>query len=589
MDLSETQGVYNLLEEKWIPVLYGNGKTDRVGIWQAFIEAHKIRQIAASNPMDRVALLRFLMAVLLWCKEDAKSSLAALDEKSTGIPENWLAKLQEHKTAFNLLGDDPRFYQDASLKGKVSRPIGDLLVEFPGADSVNHMRHVVHDHDSSYGFCPACCAVGILRLSVWAPANGPCPASVNPGSAVYAFIEGKNLFQTLRANLPETNPQVDQAPWLGNEQPDSPDAVARLAWRPRKLWLNVGSENDACANCGSFGEVITSLCNEGGWPTPITSNQEFARAVETELKNLGYSAKGKDQANKNAQKGVKMAPIILKCRMDDLRKACGQSNPQPQTVVPTTQTDAQELARLFHRLILMNDECAQAVIKALTKKPNEEEKKRLGDGDMWAKKFWDADPHLLRDGEAISLPGLGEDVAMHSSRFWRDALRLCGQRQGKVFAIGPVVNKFTFQDATSVFVPNEAANQRVERSASIRKGLLGLVKYTTPNRDRVHPEILAATVLATPDAETRVQAALISESDDEVLLCEIYEPVVEQIVASTAKGSPLRRRAAKEHAKALLRKKIKELVEQSNRPSNEGTPAAVPGKPESGCKKGGPE
>ena len=86
MDLSDTQGVYNLLEEKWIPVLYGNGRTDRVGIWKALTEAGKIRQIAASNPMDRVALLRFLLAVLMWCKEDAKSATAALDARNTGIP-----------------------------------------------------------------------------------------------------------------------------------------------------------------------------------------------------------------------------------------------------------------------------------------------------------------------------------------------------------------------------------------------------------------------------------------------------------------------------------------------------------------------
>ncbi|MEN6484393.1 MAG: type I-E CRISPR-associated protein Cse1/CasA [Syntrophobacteraceae bacterium] len=597
MGLPVTQGAYNLLEEKWIPVLNGDGTADRVGICQALTDARTIRQIAASNPMDRVALLRFLSAVLMWCKEDAKSSLAALDEKSTGIPENWLAKLQEHKTAFNLLGDDSRFYQDASLKGKVSRPIGDLLVEFPGADSVNHMRHVVHDHDSSYGFCPACCAMGILRLSVWAPANRYYPASVNPGSAAYAFIEGKNLFQTLRANLPEINPQADQAPWLGNEQPDSPDAVARLAWRPRKLWLNVGSENDACANCGSFGELITSLCNEGGWPTPITSSQEFARAVETEFKNLGYSAKGKDQANKNAKKVVEMAPIILKCRMDDLRKACGQSNSQPQAAAPTTQTDAQEIARLFHRLILMNDECAQAAIKALTKKPNEEEQKKLGDGDMRAKKFWDADPHLLRDGEAISLPGLGEDAAMHSSRFWRDALRLQRGQVGRVTAIGPVVNKFTFQDSVSVTLPDASASvkDRAELSGACSGELSDLFKRVTQNPQRQHPEIGAAVKLLTPNAEAQIRDRLSrlnastgdNATEDKAFLYEVYAPVVEQVIASVTPGSPLRRYATRNHAQDLLNEKIKELVEKPNQPSNAGTPAAVPGKPKRGRKKGG--
>jgi len=45
MGLPVTQGAYNLLEEKWIPVLYGDGKTERVGICKALKDAHKIRQI----------------------------------------------------------------------------------------------------------------------------------------------------------------------------------------------------------------------------------------------------------------------------------------------------------------------------------------------------------------------------------------------------------------------------------------------------------------------------------------------------------------------------------------------------------------
>ncbi len=96
------------------------------------------------------------------------------------------------------------------------------------------------------------------------------------------------------------------------------------------------------------------------------------------------------------------------------------------------------------------------------RKATADEQNRLADGDTKTKKFWDADPHLLRDGEAISLPGLSSDVAAHSSKFWRDALRLRGARTGKVVAIGPVVNKFTFQDATAVNLPNISAQRQAE-------------------------------------------------------------------------------------------------------------------------------
>lgn len=74
--MSQKTENFNLLEEDWIPVLRTNGKPDRVGIREALTTAGRIRQIAATNPMDRVAVLRFLLAVLYWCKP-------ALSEKGT--------------------------------------------------------------------------------------------------------------------------------------------------------------------------------------------------------------------------------------------------------------------------------------------------------------------------------------------------------------------------------------------------------------------------------------------------------------------------------------------------------------------------
>ena len=586
MGLPVTQGAYNLLEEKWIHVLYGDGKTDRVGICQALIDARTIRQIAASNPMDRVALLRFLLAVLMWCKEDAKSSLAALDEKSAGMPENWLAKLKENKAAFNLLGDGKRFYQDELLKGKESRPIGDLLVEFPGADSVNHMRHVVHD--SSYGFCPACCAMGILRLSVWAPANRFYPASVNPGSAAYAFIEGKNLFQTLCANLAETNSQADQAPWLGNEQPNSPDAIAKLAWRPRKLWLNVEESGGLCAYCGQIGTLVKTLSIEKGWSTPVTEGQKVGKDVLGEFQKLNaeYKSKKTDR-RKLADKVVRITPVILKCRMPALSQADSNAAQAPESESP-----AAKIARVFEQLYAADNE---EKMKELTRKPTVDEQSLLDQQDTQAKKFWVEDPHLLKEAEAIRLPDLSKDVAMHASKFWRDALRLRG---AKVIAIGIVGDgQYIFHDAPVVRLPDASddVKSRVNLSADCGGDLRGLLKQVTQNPLLQHPEIGASVKLLTPNAEAQIRDRLSrinastgnNATEDKAFLHEVYAPVVEQVIASITPGSPLRRHATRNHAQALLNKKIKELVEKPDHLSNTGTPAAVPGKPKRGRKKGG--
>ncbi|MCC6909092.1 MAG: type I-E CRISPR-associated protein Cse1/CasA [Phycisphaerales bacterium] len=446
MSPTDPSATFNLIEARWIPVLRTNGQFERVGIRMALMEAGSIRQIAASNPMDNVSLLRFLLAVLLWCRPGLDEAERRGLDGATRIPEGWLKKLvgQQPEPAFNLLGDGVRFYQDSSLKGKEPRPIADLLGEFPGADSVNHMRHVVHD--GSYGFCPACCALGILRLSVWAPANRFYPASVNPSSAAYAVVEGKDLLTTMIVNLPHDATHSGEAPWLTDQPPDPQGAIACLAWRPRRLWLNVADGRGACANCGQPGVLVESLCNDGGWPTPKTEGR--------------------------------------------------------------------------------------------------------------LKKFWELDPHLLIDGEPASLPGLGASAAVHASRFWRDAVRLSAGLKGRVVAVGPVVNKFVFQDAARVVFPRLRAQSRVEFSQKVNEKLRGVLRKATPNADRQHPQMHAAVTMLTPDAEARVFAVLQAPDPgaDEglLLLHNVYGPLVERVVSSTARGSPLRRREAVSRALAAL-------------------------------------
>ena len=583
---------YNLLNQPWIPVLWNDGRFSRLGIQKALTSSHEIRQIAASNPMDRVALLRFLLSVLMWCEENAKDLFASLGQSGEGIPETSLGRLREHAAVFNLLGDGPRFYQDRLAVEQERRPIADLLVEFPGEKSVNHLRHVVHD--GSYGFCPACCAMGILRLSVWAPANRFYPASVNPASAAYAMIDGKNLLHTLFANLPETNARASQAPWLSDEAPNSPDAVAKLAWRPRSLWLNVGNSPGHCANCGCFDQLITSLCSRRGWETPTTSSQDFKKLLETEFKQLNYRLKGKDEASKNAQKVVKMAAVIRKCRMEDLRKACGMESVDPNAASPVIQPEEQQIAHLFHQLISSN---AKAAIKDLTKAPNEEELNSLGPEQMHVKKFWEADPHLLQDGEPIALPGLEKDVAVQASKFWRDALRLRREEGGRVTAIGPVVSKYVFQDATSVVLPDNhaAVNALASVSAHCNGAWSDDLKRVTLRPDRQHPEIDSALKLLTPDTEAQIRDRLMrldtqtgNESVAKVaFLRGVFAPVVEWVISSVTPGSPLRRYAARNQAQAQLNRKIQTLVQKPDHCAASDSPAALPGGPKRRSSKGG--
>jgi len=96
----EHMGQYNLLDENWILVLYQNGEWKRVGILKAFEDAHRIREIAASNPMDRIAILRFLLALLYWCEGNppTKSDTSPADS----LPKEWFSKLDSMDCSIHL-------------------------------------------------------------------------------------------------------------------------------------------------------------------------------------------------------------------------------------------------------------------------------------------------------------------------------------------------------------------------------------------------------------------------------------------------------------------------------------------------------
>ena len=262
---------YNLLEEKWIPVLYVDGKTDRVGICQALTEAGKIRQIAASNPMDSVALLRFLLAVLMWCKEDAKPSLAALDEKSAGIPKNWLAKLNANEAAFDLFDEGRPFMQDRTVQEENTNAATELIHDLPSGSALNHFRHT---RDKVDGLCPACCVLGLVRWPCYATAGTKgagksMTASPNGNTPAYAFPVCNTLLQCLGASVKRLTASPNDTPiWLSNGRPGELGPLSGLTWRSRSVLLSMPTENDGrlCSYCGAnTGGLICEIRFQPGW------------------------------------------------------------------------------------------------------------------------------------------------------------------------------------------------------------------------------------------------------------------------------------------------------------------------------------
>ena len=239
---------YNLLDVDWIPVLYLDGRWDRVSIRGAFNDAGRIRQIAASNPMDRVVLLRFLLALLYWCRGNPEGG-PGLNSLSS-FPENWFLKLDENKDHFNLFGSEKRFYQCAGAKRRCA--VTDLIQEIPTGNNFWHFRHSTDEKD---GLCPACCAMGLLRLPLFSVSGLPdLKAGINGAPPVYVVPWGKSLLETLFANwMPANNlgvPAWVQPDFSSAAAPEVP-LLAGITLPSRRVWLyNPCAPSGECIGCG---------------------------------------------------------------------------------------------------------------------------------------------------------------------------------------------------------------------------------------------------------------------------------------------------------------------------------------------------
>jgi len=295
--MNQVSGTYNLLVEEWVPVLRTNGQPCRVGIRAALTEAGSIRQIAASNPMDNVAILRFLLAVLQWCKPERSEEERREPEDAEGIPGDWLARLDGVRTGFDLLGEDTGFFQDQTAwaeveqkekakKGKSAddegggfRPATDLLQELPSGTTVAHFRHT---RDARDALCPACCAVGLVRLSAFAPASAhgthqQKPSGLNGARPVYAIASGGSLLADLAANwpLPSVVAASDAPWWEDPEEPTDKDTIGpqrAFTWQPRRAWLERPRDDQTagiCSACGDKDRLVRRIALLPGWKRPF--------------------------------------------------------------------------------------------------------------------------------------------------------------------------------------------------------------------------------------------------------------------------------------------------------------------------------
>ncbi len=499
---------FNLLVEPWIPVLRTNGRPARVGVREALTTAGAIRQIAASNPMDNVALLRFLLAVLMWCKPRLSDEERTQLDVAKGVPEEWLAeRLGGASTPceeFNLLGDGNRFFQDRSTPNN-ARPIGDLLVEFPTETKIARFRHV---RDTQYGFCPACSALGVVRFCAFANAygGGRYTSALNGPTPAYVISHRPTLVGTLLLHWPMNNPVKRSPPWLCADPPSESDLdlPTAFAWRSRRIWLNDPDADGDCAYCGHRSTLIRQLAFTGAWKPPFETKGQEKRFWEKDPHLIVVEKDREAPAEETAADDSDDAPHrdAKSSERRRTRTTLGFPSPGSRVAAHSRFWRRALRARIGHASGKNADDATAVIVAGPA-----------------------ANKGLYQDASEVRLPRLSNDDGTAAS---------------------------------------------IDALAKAVDALSAVLKCSTRNPERQHPEHKAALDSLAPSLELGfredTQALLIpSFSIDHAT--ERLLPVVNTVLRATSAGSPLRRREGEARAREALNRVLHSVAAASGSPA----------------------
>jgi len=221
---------FNLIDERWIPCLRGDGARDELGLRDTLMQAHQLREIRGDTPLETVALHRLLLTVLhrVFGPKGRSEWLALWKRKENGFELTPLEKYwTTWKGKFNLFDERYPFLQIADQK-----KLGD-------ADTVNKMvlhltqdatlfQHTLNSPIGGAELTPAQAARAVLTVQAFALGyqlfvDGPCAKG-----AVF-LVWGDSLYETLVLNLSRYPEEEGDYPSTTDDAPaweiDSPFKV----------------------------------------------------------------------------------------------------------------------------------------------------------------------------------------------------------------------------------------------------------------------------------------------------------------------------------------------------------------------------
>ena len=274
---------FDLLTQPWIPVLDAGvdlrGSPDaptafrEVGLREALLRAHELRELYTDSPLETIALNRLLLALALDVYQrqpdvDGWVALWQAGQFSAALLDAYLDDPDLGLDRFDLLHPERPFYQratpDASQKGKDPAPLAKL---FHAQASGNNATLFGHDVDSEPDrLTLGHAARGLVAMQAAALGGGvskPFNFSHAPlvGRAQF-WVRGRSLFEALLLNgPPEESARMGASDDAPSWRRDLPKAYSRrrhrglldvLTWPSRRLTLATEEGDGETAATGVF-------------------------------------------------------------------------------------------------------------------------------------------------------------------------------------------------------------------------------------------------------------------------------------------------------------------------------------------------
>lgn len=294
---------FNLLTEKWIPVLRQNQKLDWISPSQ--VGEEDILGLHFPRPDFNGSLAQFLIGLLqtYFTPETEKKWKIRFDNPPD---TDTLAGVWKHEFhAFNLLGEGPRFMQSYEELEAEPKPVSALFVDSPGENTLKENKDFFIKRGRVERLSLSMAAAALICLQMNAPSGGAGHrTSLRGGGPLTTLLEGKNLWQTLWFNIfptKEFEGRMDYCnldlteishkfPWMGatrisksgmkTEITDPQNAhPLHVYWSmPRRIRIKLNSTPGICSLLGvqsDFGiqEYVTESYGfnyKGVWKHPLS-------------------------------------------------------------------------------------------------------------------------------------------------------------------------------------------------------------------------------------------------------------------------------------------------------------------------------